>query len=107
VAQTLADCPIRPSILLLAGARELTAFDLPPGVDCLTLPALGKAGDGSYHARCLALSLAEVIRLRAATLAAALTAFAPDVLIVDNVPRGAAGELEPALASLRRGGRTR
>ncbi|MCC6626260.1 MAG: glycosyltransferase [Chloroflexi bacterium] len=107
VAEALADCPIQPSILLLAGAPELTAFDLPSGVDCLTLPALGKSIDGSYHARRLALSLAQVIGLRAATLAAALTAFDPDVLIVDNVPRGAAGELESALATLRRGGRTR
>src|SRR6266568_4934292 len=39
--------------------------------------------------------------------AAALEAFAPDVLIVDNVPRGALRELDLALETLRAQGRTR
>src|SRR5690606_8070677 len=46
-------------------------------------------------------------RLRAGTVRAALEAYDPDLLIVDNVPRGAQGELDPALAALRARGRAR
>jgi predicted glycosyltransferase len=94
-------------ILLIAGAREINAFGVPAGVDCLSLPALQKQGNGQYQARHLDLSLNELIALRARSIAAALEAFAPDVLIVDKVPRGAVNELEPALEALRHTGRTR
>ena len=107
IAQALATGASPPTILLIAGVREVTAFPLPPGTDQLTLPALGKSADGRYHARSLGLSLAEIVSLRQRTIAAALEAFEPDVLIVDNVPRGAVRELDPALAQLRRSGRTR
>src|SRR5215831_4362720 len=43
-------------ILLIAGAREVNAFGVPPGVDCLSLPALRKEGNGQYQARHLDLS---------------------------------------------------
>ena len=112
IAQALAGSPSRPAILLILGVPEASAAALPPGVDCLTLPALRKDGDGQYHARRLSLSLGDLIGLRSQTIQAALDAFGPDVLIVDNVPRGAAGELDWALRSLRAGtggrrGRTR
>ena len=93
--------------MLLAGAREAGAFALPPGADCLALPGLYKASDGRYRARCLDLPLNELIALRSRVLLAALEAFEPDVLIVDKVPRGALGELEPALQYLRAVGRCR
>ena len=48
------------------------------------------------------MSAADVKRVHDAVVAA----FRPDVLIVDNVPRGACGELELALARLRREGQT-
>lgn len=66
---------------------------MPPGVDCLTLPALFKDGDGHYESRSMPLALREVVALRAAAFRAPLEAFEPDVLIVDNVPRRAAREL--------------
>jgi predicted glycosyltransferase len=94
-------------ILLIAGAREAGAFALPQGVDCLTLPSLAKNDGGDYETRRLAIRLEALINLRAQTLAAALQAFTPDVLIVDKAPRGALRELEPALEALRSGGRTR
>lgn len=105
IAQTLArSC--RASVLLLAGAQEAAAFPLPPGVDCLALPALQKQ-DSNYQTRRLGVGLSDLVALRAQTLAAALDAFAPDALVVDKAPRGALGELDPALAQLRSGGRTR
>jgi predicted glycosyltransferase len=76
-------------------------------VDCLSLPALQKEANGQYHARHLDLPLEDLIGLRARTIAAALEGFAPEVLIVDKVPRGAVGELDPALHALRRTGKTR
>lgn len=107
IAQALARAPVRAVTLLVAGAREASALAMPSGMDCLTLPALRKQGEGQYQARRLAISLQELIALRANAIRAALEAFAPDVLIVDNVPRGAVRELELTLRYLRTGGRTR
>jgi predicted glycosyltransferase len=106
IAQALAGSPLQPAILLIAGTREAAAFSLPPGADCVTLPALHKGTDGGYQPRCLDVTLEALVALRARTIAAALQAFVPDVLVVDKVPRGALRELEPALRSLRDGGKT-
>ncbi len=46
IAQTLMNCPSPPVILMIAGAREAGALPLPAGVDCLTLPSLGKDIEG-------------------------------------------------------------
>lgn len=97
----------RPNILLIGGARELGALSIPDGIDCLTLPALHKHGDGSYQPRSLSISLRRIIKLRTGAIEAAIASFEPDLLIVDKVPLGAFGELEPALAWLRSGGRAR
>jgi predicted glycosyltransferase len=107
IAQALAQSPLQPNILMIAGAYEAKAFAIPRGVDCLSLPALRKEPDGGYQSRSLDLPLDEVVAVRAAAIRAALQAFSPDVLIVDNVPRGAIRELDPALQHLRDRGATR
>jgi predicted glycosyltransferase len=107
IAGALAEGLAPASILLIAGARQLSAYSLPQGVDCLTLPSLRKAGNGQYQVRQLDVPLKDLIALRARVLAAALGAFTPDVLIVDKVPRGVLYELDPTLAALRRNGRVR
>jgi predicted glycosyltransferase len=105
LARSLAAAPIDASVLLVAGAREVNAFAVPPGADCLTLPALHKAPDGRYHPRSLALPLQQLVALRAAAIRGAVEAFNPDLMIVDKVPRGALHELDPTLEYLRsRGG---
>jgi predicted glycosyltransferase len=105
LAQAFAAMPDRPSIVMLCGAREANVFDLPPGVDLVTLPAYQKCSAGHYSARSLEMPLSELVALRARTLAAALECFSPEVLIVDKVPRGVAGELDLALGHLHgRGG---
>jgi predicted glycosyltransferase len=96
-----------PDVLMIAGMREAGAFDLPPGVDCLTLPAYAKQADGSYGPRDLGDALAPLALLRASAIEAAVASFDPDLMIVDNVPRGAEGELDAALRRLSRTGRTR
>ena len=78
-----------------------------PGLDCLILPALRKDQDKQIRPRYLDISLADAVRLRAATIHSAFAAFDPDVLIVDKLPRGAAQELDPTLEYLKRRGRTR
>ena len=107
IAESLIRSAIQPVVLMIAGAREVGGFAFPPGVDCVTLPALNKEGAGRYAARHLDVPLEDLLALRAETIRTALEAFAPDVLIVDNVPRGAVRELDPALAALREHGRTR
>jgi predicted glycosyltransferase len=97
-----------PSIcLLITGAREGGLFHLPAGVDCLTLPALHKEPDGAYRSRSLGVSLTDLVSVRARTIWAAINSFKPDVLIVDNVPRGARGELDFTLKRLSRERHTR
>ncbi|MCU0492896.1 MAG: hypothetical protein MUD01_14995 [Chloroflexaceae bacterium] len=106
IAQTLVASGLPVDVLLLRGMNEGNV-PLPAGVDCLTLPALRKDADGRYGARSLSLNLADIIELRGQTIHAALAAYTPDVLIVDNVPRGAQHELDRALVHLRAAGRTR
>lgn len=107
LAETLAALPERPSVLLLSGAAELDAFPLPAGVDCLTVPSFRKRGNGDYRPGRLRLSSSALRELRSHTLLAALRSYRPHVLIVDKVALGVCGELQPALESLRRSGRTR
>lgn len=107
IAEALAAGLEQPAILLISGAQVAGAYDLPPGTDCLTVPALGKTATGQYHARSLGVSLSRLVELRATMIQAALTAFAPDVLIVDKVPQGALDELLPALQTLKALGKTR
>jgi len=101
VANALTSLRPAPSILMLFGAREAAAYPLPPGVEAVTLPAFQKGADGSYRARSLDVSLKSLVDLRAGALLAVLDSFAPDLLVVDKVPRGVFGELEPALRALR------
>jgi predicted glycosyltransferase len=107
LAQALRHSRLRALVLMIAGAREATLLTTAAGVDCVALPSLRKDADGRYHPRHLAISLPELLALRARTTRAALQAFHPDVLIVDNVPRGAVRELDPVLESLRAQGHTR
>ena len=107
LAQAIRQCGHAPEVLLIAGMREAGAFDIPDGVDCLTLPAYAKAADGSYHARDLGIGVDALCDMRAATIRAAVKNFRPDLMIVDNVPRGAQYELAPTLRALKRSGRTR
>lgn len=100
IAQTLAGGELGATVLLVCGTVQASALVLPAGVDCVTLPALRKDVSGAYDARRLAVSLGGLIELRSRTIRAAVDAFRPDLLIADNVPRGALGELEPTLHDL-------
>lgn len=106
IANSLHNLARAPDILMLAGMREAGRFDLPEGTDIISLPAYSKDAEGNYSARHCSLPLAELAALRAATILAAVQAFKPDILIIDNVPRGAQNELEPTLRHLKETGGT-
>ena len=84
-------------MLMIAGAAQANVFAAQRGVDCLTLPSLGKRSDGRYTARSLTIPRDRLVAMRTRSIRAALEEFDPDVFIVDTVPRGALGELEPTL----------
>lgn len=92
------------AILMIAEAREACAFRFPDRVDCVSLPAIRKEPDGQCAPRYLGVGLEDLVRLRSEMIHSALRWFEPDVLVVDHLPRGALGELEPALDALRAGG---
>jgi predicted glycosyltransferase len=106
IARALSRAEVAP-ILLLSGLRESAAFPMPPGVDCLTLPALGKDTEGRYFPRSLGVPMDDLMRVRTDTIKTALRSFAPDVLLIDKLPLGAFGELEPSLRWLGLHGSTR
>ena len=101
IAQTLGLSAIDADILMISGMGDGNQFQVPPGIDYLTLPALYKSTDGKYQARRLSMSLKEIITLRSQIIRTTIQNFKPDVFIVDNVPRGAMGELNATLQHLR------
>jgi predicted glycosyltransferase len=100
IAHALSDS--RPaSIMLVAGAREASLFRLPEGTDTLALPAPATDFNGTRRVPSLGLDMAGTVRLRARALRSALTAFEPDVLVVDRLPLGVYDELADSLGVLR------
>jgi len=90
------------NVLLMSGASEAGSLPLPDRTDLVTVPGLAKDVTGRYHARALDSSLEQVLAVRSAALESVLVNFAPDLLVVDKVPRGILGELEPGLRRVRR-----
>ena len=104
IAQTLVHANPRTAALFIGEARQAGNLAIPDGVDCLTLPALRKDKHGSCEPRYLDISLKHLVTLRAQAICASLEAFAPDVLVVDHLPRGACAELDPALIKMKKRG---
>src|SRR6266446_6483900 len=101
IAQALCGSALEPVIVMIAEARQAGALPLPDGVDLVTLPALRKEANGWVKPRFLDVADQEVIALRAKVIRSAIKVFDPDVLIVDHLPLGAAGELRRTLERLR------
>ncbi|GAB3757363.1 glycosyltransferase family protein [Microlunatus parietis] len=91
-------------LLMITGNPEATRLPLPRRTDVITMPTIGKDAAGDYRSRVLSLSYPDMINVRRALLSSVLGEFRPDLLIVDKVPRGAGGELEPALRQVARDG---
>src|SRR2546430_4440877 len=105
IAQALRRSTLQPVIMLIAEAWQAGALLMPPGVDCVTLPALRRDADGGYNPRFLLdVSDGELIALRTRVIRSAMEVFDPDLLVVDYLPLGVAGELAPTLEFLKRRG---
>lgn len=87
--------------LLLTGSMVAGAFDLPPRLDMIKLPALSKRSSGRYKARALPLTLNQTITWREQMILQAVTNFKPDLMLVDKAAAGVQGELLPALHYLK------
>lgn len=101
LAQSLSQLGCRPDQLIATGTVDACAFGLPPNTDLLALPAVTKDRRGRYRTRNLSANLDVVMSVRGAVLDGALTAFAPDLVIVDKVALGLGGELAAALRNVR------
>jgi len=107
IAQALRRSALQPAIVMIAEAWQAGALLMPAGIDCVTLPALRKEANGEYNPRFLLdVSDAELIALRTQVIRSAMEVFEPDVLIVDYLPLGVAGELTSTLEHLRSRGNT-
>ncbi len=108
IAQALRRSALQPSVVMIAEAWQAGSLLLPEGVDCMTLPALRREADGGYNPRFLPdLSDRDLIALRTRVIRSAMEVFEPDLLIVDHLPRGVAGELTSTLESLKKRASTR
>jgi predicted glycosyltransferase len=87
--------------VMITGNPESTSLWLPPRTDVVTLPTVAKDNRGNYRSRTLNASLDSVVAMRSAVIEAAVTSYAPDLLIVDKVPLGVGGELAAMLRRLR------
>src|SRR5687768_7527674 len=88
-------------LLLITGSMVAGAFNLPPHLDLIKLPALSKRSDGRYKARVLPLSLTETIAWRSQMILQAVSVFQPDLVLVDKTPAGVQDELLPTLRYLK------
>ena len=88
--------------LILTGSPWSELLTPPAGFRFVSLPPVIKTGPSKYQSRDPALSLDSVIARRRAVLDRELLRFAPQLLVVDNVPCGLGGEILPALVALRR-----
>ncbi|MBI3241833.1 MAG: glycosyltransferase [Chloroflexi bacterium] len=98
--QVAADLP-KASQLLITGSMVAGAFGLPPRLDMIKLPALSKRSSGKYQSRALPLTLNETMAWRTQMIHQAVTAFKPDLVLVDKSPAGVQGEMLPALRYLK------
>ncbi len=90
--------------LVVTGAPTAPGLELPERVDTVKLPMLSRDRDRGLGARNLVMESADVHGLRASLALAAATSFAPDVAIIDKLPLGLGGELQPMLEALRAAG---
>ncbi|MCK5504972.1 MAG: hypothetical protein KAJ10_07400 [Thermodesulfovibrionia bacterium] len=90
------------SLLLITGSPALHVLrDLPPNADYVKIPTVVKTGSHGSLPPHLKLSVPETTLLRTRIIKKAVTAFSPDIFIVDNFPLGSRTELLPVLQMLR------
>jgi len=86
--------------LVITGCAVEPFFRLPPRTDTVKLPVRSRDSNGDAWSR-MGLDVDDLGALRAQIALAAATAFEPDVAVIDKLPLGLGGELEPTLQALR------
>jgi predicted glycosyltransferase len=104
LARAVTDMDSSASALVITGAPLTPGLSLPAGVDTVKLPMLRRDPVSGLGARNLQIESDDLHDLRASLALAAATAFAPDVAVIDKLPLGLGGELEPTLQALRASG---
>ena len=87
--------------LVITGLAPGQEYRLPDGFDWLVLPGVKKSG-GTYLPQRLRITREDLSLIRGALLSGVLSAFAPDLLIIDRHPYGVHQELREPLTHLRR-----
>jgi predicted glycosyltransferase len=104
LARAVTEMDASASALVITGAPLTPGLSLPAGVDTVKLPMLHRDPVLGLGARNLQMESDDLHDLRASLALAAATAFAPDVAVIDKLPLGLGGELEPTLQALRASG---
>ena len=103
IADRLAHARKDVTSLVITGCPVEPFFGLPPRTETVKLPVRSRDARGRARSR-LALEAVELSALRGQIALAVATAFDPDVAVVDKLPLGPDGELEPTLQALSAGG---
>lgn len=103
ISRHLADHIPGANVLSVIGSTHGHAYFQPhrPNHDYVKIPSVQKLSSGEYRSRHLPLEFNDLIHLRRSILTETVSAFRPDLLIVDKNARGLGGELVPALNRLR------
>jgi predicted glycosyltransferase len=101
IAAALTKLAPQASVLLATGSDQANYVDLPSKVEFLKLPAIRTIANNIYSPRRLSITPGNLWELRSSLLTMAVQKFRPDVMLVDQHPLGARGELFEALEALR------
>ena len=99
-AELIRVCPDS-AVLTLADSPLGNFFKTSANHDYVKLPSIEKVKPGDWRAVSLPLGFDVVCNIRIHILRSVALQFHPDVLLVDHMPHGAMGELEPTLKALR------
>jgi predicted glycosyltransferase len=89
------------SILVVSGSPALHSLRLPPGLDYIKLPCIGRNQSGDLSVRYLNTDMNGIVKLRSDLILAATENFQPDLLLVDKKPDGIESELKATLDYLQ------
>jgi predicted glycosyltransferase len=88
------------SALVVTGSRVVPWRGMPPRVDVLKLPGWSRDEDGTRRSAGLGVGPGGLREVRSSIELAVATSFDADVVVVDKLPLGPGGELQPALDAL-------
>ncbi|MFN3015803.1 glycosyltransferase family protein [Vibrio coralliilyticus] len=87
-------------ILLITGSPMLHAFRTHPQIDYIKLPCLQRSQHGVYSAKLQCFNSSDLLSARSDLIQKAVSAFEPDLVLVDKKPEGLSGELKQTLLFL-------